>query len=496
MRAYEQLTQRFGRISAIDNALGILDWDHSVMMPEGAASGREDQSAVLRGLSHELMTAADMPELLAAARADQTGLDAWQSANLMEMRRVHAGAAALPADLVEAVSRANARCEMLWRGARAASDFSLVRDALGEVLTLQRRVGEAKGAASGLSAYDALLDAYDPGLTRASLDTLFAPLRCELPGLLGGALEAQARRPAPLPFGGPFPVETQRRIGAKILGALGFDFNRGRFDVSLHPFCGGAAGDVRITTRYDEADFRGSLMGLMHEGGHALYEQGRPAAWLGQPAGEARGMSMHESQSLLMEKFAGLSREFLGWLAPVVRDAFGASGPAWTGENLFADFARVRPGFIRVDADEVTYPAHVLARYALESAMISGDIAVADLPGAFNAQIKELLGLDVPDDRRGCLQDIHWHTGLWGYFPTYCVGAMTAAQFFDAIGRAEPGLPDALAHGDFSTLRRWLSANVHSRASSASAARIVEDATGSPLDPRRYLEHLRRRYIG
>lgn len=277
--------------------------------------------------------------------------------------------------------------------------------------------------------------------------------------------------------------------------AVGFDFERGRLDVSLHPFCGGATDDVRITTRYDEDDCMRALMGVLHETGHALYEQGRPSAWRHQPVGSARGMSLHESQSLLVEMQACRSREFCEFLAPVLRSEFHGEGPAWEAENLHRLATRVEPGFIRVDADEVTYPAHILLRYELETAMIVGDLAVADLPAAFNDGMKRLLGLDVPNDRLGCLQDIHWPGGAFGYFPTYTLGALAAAQLFAAACERHPGIPDALARGDFSELRGWLRENVHAKASFLETDELLVEATGRPLGAEAFLRHLDRRYL-
>ena len=276
---------------------------------------------------------------------------------------------------------------------------------------------------------------------------------------------------------------------------FGFDFNRGRLDVSLHPFCGGATNDVRLTTRYDEADFTRALMGVLHETGHALYEQGRPAPWLAQPVGAARGMAVHESQSLIVEMQASRSRPFMEFLAPVVREAFGGQGAAWGADNLHRLYTRVEPGFIRVDADEVTYPAHVILRYRLEKAMIAGDLALGDLPGAWADGMRTLLGIVPPDDRRGCLQDIHWPSGGWGYFPTYTLGAAIAAQLFDAASRALPDLLPGLARGDFAPLVGWLGANIHGKGSLLGTADLLREATGRPLDPAVYRRHLERRYL-
>jgi carboxypeptidase Taq len=493
--AYDALERHFARLAAVEDALGILHWDAQTMMPAGAEASRSDQLATLEAIAHDTLTAPEVGELLEAAAAGDTDLDPWRSANLREMRRRHVHAAAVPADLVEASGRAAFRSEMVWREARAQSDFALLRPHLAEVLSLQRQVGQAKGAVLGLSPYDALLDSYDPGLRQATIDPLFADLRRELPGLIAEARNAQDRLPAVLPLKGPFPVEVQKGIGEALMRAVGFDLERGRLDVSLHPFCGGASDDVRITTRYDEGAFVQALMGVLHESGHALYEQGRPQAWRRQPVGAARGMSLHESQSLLLEMQAGRSPEFLAYLAPLVREAFGGSGPAWTAQNLHRLYTRVEPGFIRVDADEVTYPAHILVRYALETAMIAGDLRVDDLPGAFNAGIAELLGLTVPNDRLGCLQDIHWPGGSFGYFPTYTLGAMAAAQLFEAACRREPGIPDDLRKGEFGRLVAWLREHVHAKGSLLSTEDLLVEATGRPLDAGTFRDHLRRRYV-
>ena len=494
-RAYDALERRFARLAAIEDALGILHWDAETMMPAAAEAGRSDQLATLEAIAHDTLTAPDTGDLLDAAAADEALLDPWRRANLREMRRRYLHAAAVPADLVEANARAVFRSEMVWREARAASDFALLRPHLSEVLSLQRQVGEAKGAALGLSPYDALLDSYDPGLRRATIDPVFARLRAGLPELIAEARAAQERLPAAVPLDGPFPVAVQKALGEALMRAVGFDFARGRLDVSLHPFCGGATEDVRITTRYDEGGFIQALMGVLHESGHALYEQGRPPEWRRQPVGAARGMSLHESQSLLLEMQAARSPEFLAYLAPLVADAFGRNGPAWTPQNLHRLMTRVEPGFIRVEADEVTYPAHILLRYELETAMIAGDLAVGDLPGAFNAGMAELLGLEVPNDRLGCLQDIHWPGGSFGYFPTYTLGAMMAAQLFEAACRAEPKIPADLGKGDFARLVSWLRQSVHGKASLLTTEELLVAATGRPLHADTFRSHLRRRYI-
>jgi carboxypeptidase Taq len=465
------------------------------MMPDGASDDRADQLAALGVIGHEMMTAPDMAELLSRAEEGRAGLDPWRAANLREMRHAWIHANALPSELVEARTRASSACEMAWRGAKKNADFKALLPTLTEVVTITRRVGEAKAAALGLPLYDALLDEYEPGGRSARIDTLFGELKSFLPALLQQVMEAQRRAGEALPLDGPFPVEAQRLLGVEMTKTLGFDFHHGRLDISAHPFTGGTADDVRITTRYDESDFARALMGVLHETGHALYEAGRPRDWRRQPVGNARGMVLHESQSLLMEMQACRSDAFIAFAAPRMRAAFGKSGPAWEAGNIHRIYTKVAPGFIRVDADEVTYPLHIMLRYRLERAVLGGDLALADLPGAWNDGMKELLGIVPPDDSVGCLQDIHWPDGAWGYFPTYTLGALAAAQLFAAAGKAVPDLMAAIGRGDFAPLLGWLRTNVHGKGSIADTDTILSQATGAPLGTAAFKAHLETRYL-
>jgi carboxypeptidase Taq len=493
--AYQDLTARFHRIGVIEDALGILHWDQATLMPEGSAPARAEQIATLSVLRHELLTESEIGDLIDAGDGGGEDEDGWQHANLREMRRNYLHATAVPADLVEARSRADAACELIWRSARTDNDYASLLPSFEEVLRLAREVAAAKSAKLGLSPYDALLDSYEPGARSEAIDTVFADLAAFLPGFLQEVLEAQRTRPEPLMPEGPFPVETQNALGRQLMRAIGFDFDRGRLDISHHPFCGGSTGDIRITTRYDEADFTSSLMGILHETGHAMYEAGLPEAWRYQPVGGALGMAIHESQSLLIEMQVCRSRPFLAYAGPLMQKAFDGSGPAWELENLYRLYTRVEPGFIRVDADEVTYPAHIILRYRLERALIGGDLALADLPAAWNDGMKELLGIVPPDDRLGCLQDIHWPGGDFGYFPTYTMGAIAAAQIYAAARRGNPDLEESIARGDFAPLMGWLRTHVHSQGSRQVADDLLTAATGEPLNPVLFEAHLRERYL-
>lgn len=493
--AYGALKDRFHRLSALYGAQAVLHWDRATMMPDGGARARAEQQATLSLIAHETLTSPEVSDLLASAAETAAELGDWDRANLAEMRRVHAHATATPADLVTRLSRQKSSTEMLWRKARAANDYASLAPALDTLIALIREQAAAKADAFGLDPYDALLDGFDPGRRAAEIDTLFAELAGFLPGLLQEVMEKQKSGPAALPVEGPFPLPLQEKLGREVMALMGFDFAHGRLDVSHHPFTGGVPEDSRITTRYNEGDFTESLMAVIHETGHSLYERGLPEEWRGQPVGRARGMTIHESQSLLFEMQAGRTAPFIAFLAPRLKSLFGGEGPAWEPDNLLRHYRRVRPGLIRVQADEVTYPLHVMLRYRLERAMIAGTLRAADLPAAWNEGMKSLLGIVPPDDADGCMQDIHWPSGSFGYFPTYTLGALAAAQLFAAAKRANAGLEEALGRGDFSPLVTWVRANVHGQGSRMTPDEIVAGATGEALGTSAFRRHIEARYL-
>ncbi|MEM1030661.1 MAG: carboxypeptidase M32 [Myxococcota bacterium] len=493
MNAYETLERRFARLSTLGEIQAVMQWDTATVMSAAAASSRADQMALLHVMQQEVLTAPDIFDLLGAAEEEE--LDAWARANLREMTRRVQHASAVPTETVAAFARTSARCEHRWRAARDDDDFAGVAPLLGDVVSLVREIGAAKGEVLGVTPYEALLDAFEPGIREADIDPHFDALGAWLPGFREEVAAAQAKRPAVLPLAGPFDVSAQRTLGEALMRVVGFDFEGGRLDVSRHPFCGGNPDDIRITTRYDPADFASALMGVLHESGHAMYERQRPSAWRRQPVGEARGMAVHESQSLLIEMQACRSRAFATFVAPRLREAFGGSGPAWEADNMYRRNTVVAPGFIRVDADEVNYPAHVLLRYQLERALVAGTLDVADLPEAWAEASRRHLGLSPPDDRRGCLQDIHWFDGAFGYFPSYTLGAMLAAQLFAAADRALGDVSGDLARGDFRPLVAWLGEHVHQHGSRYTTPELVEVATGMPLGITAYQAHLRERYV-
>ena len=494
--AYRSLEKTFRQLSNVEAAVGVLRWDSATMMPSGGAEARAEQLATLDGLAHEIITAPALGDRLDAAEAARDGLDDWQAVNLDLMRRRWRRAAALSPALVDAFARATAACEMQWREARPANEFAAVAPALEAVVALVREIAAARGEALGLDPYDALLDGHDRGATRAAIDPIFADLHAFLPAFTEQVLELQARGPNAVRPAGPFAVPELHRLAERLMGIVGFEADHGRLDVSHHPFTGGVPDDVRITTRYRADDFTESVMAVLHETGHALYERGLPAAWRHQPVGEAQSMSLHESQSLLIEMQVCRGPEFLTFATPLMREMLGGEGPAWEGENLHRLYVRVERGLIRVDADEVTYPAHVMVRYDLEKALIEGTLQVAELPGAWARAMEERLNLTPPDDRDGCMQDIHWFAGEFGYFPTYTLGALAAAQLFAAAKRADAGILAAISKGSFKPLLGWLRDNVHALGARYSRDELLKRASGGPLDAAAFKNHLQTRYLG
>lgn len=495
MTAYAQLAENFSKVSALEESSAILGWDMQTMMPRGSGDGRAEQMAALHGMVQDILTDQSLSELFLLAEREKTS-DPWQRANIREMRRIWVHANATPKDLQQALVKSRLKTEMVWREARPQNNFKMLRGPLEQLLRLTREQARIKAENLGCKPYEALLDEYEPGLRVKDLDVLFDDLSQFLPKLLGQILEKQKNKTIPPLPQGPFPIESQKELCLKLMRVAGFDFERGRLDVSAHPFCGGVADDIRITTRYREDDFMQSLMSLLHECGHALYEFGLPKNWRYQPVGKARGMAMHESQSLLLEMQACRSFEFMQFLAPQLKQAFPARAESFSAENLYAWQTEVQPSLIRVEADEVTYPLHIILRYRLEKAMIEGNLEIEDLPGAFNQGMQDLLGITPPDDRDGCMQDVHWPSGAFGYFPTYTLGAMIAAQLFAAAEKTIPGLRRDLKEGNFKRLVSFLREQVHQQASFLLTQDLIAAATGERLNSAVYKNHLRARYLG
>ncbi len=490
--AYDQVTSAYARIYNFQHLGSLAGWDQAANMPPGGNEARASAMSELMALLHRMRTDPRLADDL--SRAEQEPLSAHQRANLREIRRDWRSANALPEALVQRQQMARARCEHAWRSQRPANDWKGFVANFREVLTNTREEAKLLSQQTGLSRYDAMLDQYEPGMRCVTLDRVFGELRQWLPGLIQRVVDKQSREPLVQPVG-PFPLAAQRALCEQVVRWLGFDFNAGRLDVSTHPFCGGVPEDVRMTTRFHEDDFLGSLMGTIHETGHGRYEQNLPREWLGQPVANARSMALHESQSLSFEMQLGSHPGFMAHLAPMVAHAFGG-GPAYTAQNMHRLVTRVKPGFIRVDADEVTYPAHIILRYEIERPLIEGEIEPEDVPALWDAKMSELLGVDTRGNfKDGPLQDVHWPEGMLGYFPCYTLGAMYAAQWFAAMRRATPTLDDSIASGDLSVVFDWLRSNIWSQASLWTTDELTIRASGEVLNPAFFKAHLEARYL-
>ena len=491
---YEQLEQEFRRLHAFRGALSLLRWDAAVMMPRGSADVRGEQLAALETEHHALLTTPKVARLLERAEAGASQLEDWPLANLREMRRQRDHAIATPPSLISRLAKATARAEVFWVEAKKANDFKLLAPHLEEVVHLVRDKAALLGQARGLAPYDALVDGFTPGISVADIDTIFKALSRKLPGLINQAIEVQAAHP-PTPLAGKFSVARQRSLAVDVLKALGFPFDRGRLDESEHPFTEGVPGDMRVTTRIDPDDIFSGLLGALHETGHAMYDLGLPQEWRDQPVGRDRGMALEESQSLLVEMTVCRSRSFVRYVQPLLARHFGVSGPEWDIENVYAHLNRVKRGLIRVDADELTYPLHIMLRYEIEKQLLSGELAVRDLPEAWNAGMEQRLGIRPANDMEGCLQDIHWAVGSFGYFPSYALGAVIAAQLYESLRTDVPALDEQLARGEFSGLLDWLRTNVYGLGSKMLVQDLLKGATGKPLSATSFIRYVEAKYL-
>jgi len=491
---YEQLEQEFRRLHAFRGALSLLRWDAAVMMPRGSADVRGEQLAALETEHHALLTTPKVARLLERAEAAASQLDDWPLANLHEMRRQRDHAIATPPSLIARLAKATARAEVYWVEARKAGDFKILAPHLEEVVHLVRDKAALLGQARGLAPYDALVDGFTPGVTMADIDTIFKALSRKLPGLINQAIEVQAAH-APVPLAGKFTAARQRSLCVDVLKALGFPFDRGRLDESEHPFTEGVPGDIRVTTRFDLSDPFSGLLGAVHETGHAMYDLGLPVKWRDQPVGRDRGLALEESQSLLFEMNLCRSRSFVKYLRPLLEKYLQVSGPEWEEGNLYRHLIRVRRSTIRMDADELTYPVHIMLRYELEKKILEGSLPVAELPEAWNANLEQRLNIRPGSDVDGCLQDIHWAVGHFGYFPSYALGAVIAGQLNEAMRAARPALDEEIAAGQFGGVMDWLRDNVHGVGGRLPVQELMKQATGKPLTAAAYLRYLEAKYL-
>lgn len=490
--AYDELRGLLKERATLSSVVALLGWDQETMMPRKAAPFRAQEISMLGTLAHRKATDPRVGELLAACEADpQLAADPEATANLREIRWDYERALRLPPELVAEIGETGSLAMEAWKEARERSDFSEFLPWLEKQIRLNLRKAECYGTPEGGEPYDALLEDYEPGMTSAELERIFEPLREALVPLIED-LTGSENPPSEAPAKVRLPLDLQQGFNRIVLERLGFDMNAGRLDISTHPFSTGLApGDTRITTRYREDGFLEALGSTMHEAGHGLYEQGLPKSKLhGQPLGDAASLGIHESQSRLWENQVGRSLAFWKWALPEAKRTFGAPLEPFSAEELYGAVNTVRPNLIRVESDEATYNLHVMLRFDLERAMIRGELAASDLPGAWNERIKKDLGLDVPGDREGCLQDIHWSMGSFGYFPTYSLGNLYAAQLWEATTAALPDLQEQIGRGEFGALLDWLRESVHAHGRRFPASELCLRVTGQPLGHEALMRHL------
>jgi carboxypeptidase Taq len=498
MNAYKTVEKFLRRVSRLQHLNAMAGWDQAVMMPPGGAEARGAAMSELAVVVVETMHSPQLADALKAAEDEAHMLDEWQKANLREAKAFHARFTAVDPKLVEELTSTALSTEVAWRELRHQNNWKDFAPRLKKLLSLVREESRQRSMATGLPPYEALMSLYEPGLRLETVEKVFGELGRVLPGVLNEILEVQPRRNS-VELGRKVPVERQRGMMKQFMDWIGFSFHHGRLDESHHPFCGGVPQDVRLTTRYSEEDFLSGLMGVMHETGHARYEQGLPSQWADQPVGTARGMAMHESQSLFVEMQIGRSREFFNYATPILKENLADSNDPkdfWTARNLFHLGSKVAPGLIRVDADEVTYPAHIILRFEIEKALIEGQMEVEDLPEIWDQKMRLLLGVStLGDDRNGCMQDVHWPSGAFGYFPSYTLGALVAAQLFAELEKEQPAVRENIAKGEIAPVMAWLKTNVWENASKYPTEELLKKVTGQGFTCAPFISHVRDRYL-
>lgn len=502
--AYAEVCKLLEKTATLASVGSLVSWDQETYMPHAAAGNRAEQLSLMAGLVHQHKTSPRIGELLSELEADKSLEEKGMSevaANVREMRRDFDLATKLPESLVSELAKVGSQSQEVWKEARQKSDFGMFAPWLEKMIALQRQKAQCYGIA-GVEGkpgelYDALLDEYEPGMTAAAIEATFTPLRTQLTDLLKRVKESKTKVNTKI-LDIKVDQAKQHAFGQKVLTAMGFDMNAGRLDTTAHPFCTGIApGDTRLTTRYKGDRWTDALYGTMHEGGHGIYEQGLPKlangkrpAMFGTPLAEAISLGIHESQSRMWENLVGRSKSFCKWALPQLQKDYGKSFKKYTVKDLYAAVNTSTPSLIRVEADESTYNMHIMIRFEMERALMAGSMKVADVPGEWNKRYEEYLGIKVPDDRRGCLQDVHWSFGLFGYFPTYTLGNLYASQFWEKINADLPELSKQIAKGKFLELRDWLNENIHKHGKRYRAADLCKKVTGKELSAEPLLRHL------
>ena len=490
---FEKLSREFREIATLGTCEAILSWDEVTYMPQGGADHRANQKALLAGIFHKKATSPAIGQWLSELESSELAKNGNpQAANVREIRRQYDKMVKLPESLVTEFTRVTSLAHPIWVEARKNNDFKSFLPSLEKIIDLCRQKAEAIGYKE--EPYDALMDDYEPNTTSKQVEKVFTALRADLVPVLDSITRGTRKSPVEI-VERKYPTAAQQAFSELAARAIGYNFKSGRLDVTTHPFCTHIGpGDVRITTRYNENRFNDAFFGVLHEAGHGIYEQNLRTDEFGLPTGEACSLGIHESQSRMWENFVGRSKPFWEHFFPEARKAF----PEALGKVALDDFYfavnDVRPSFIRVEADEVTYNLHIMLRFEMELALIRGDLAAKDAPAAWNEKFKHYFGLDVKKDADGCLQDVHWSAGLFGYFPTYALGNLYAAQFFAQADKDLGGLHAQFAKGSFEPLRKWLTEKIHVHGRRYPAPELVQSVTGKPLSAEPLIAYLKGKF--
>ena len=491
---YHRLIAEIKQISLLGSCASVLGWDKQTYMPKGGAGHRAEQLALLVGMIHERATAPQIGDYLAEIENSDLVSDPYSEAavNVRELRRDYDRAIKLPRSLVEELARVATISQQVWREAREKSDYALFQPHLKKILDLKHQQVRALG--NGETPYDTLLDDYEPGETSENLTRVFSGLRDELVELVGAIAES-GKKPDENILTRTYPIDQQEAFGKIAAAQIGFNFDNGRLDITTHPFCSGIGpGDTRLTTRYNTHHFSESFFSIMHEAGHGIYDQGLNDEYYGTPMGSSISLGIHESQSRMWENFVGRSEAFWAHFFPKVQAAFPDALSDVSQRDFYGAINAVAPSFIRVEADEATYNLHIMLRFELEQALIDGGLKAEDVPGVWNETFEKYLGITPPDDTQGCLQDIHWSGGGIGYFPTYALGNLYAAQFFEQARQDVGDLDAQFAEGVFEPLKNWLTEKIYSQGQRYRANELIEVVTGKPLSHEPLMRHLRAKY--
>lgn len=493
MSSYNKLKKSFSKLSHLHYIQRILMWDEAVMMPEGSGLYRAEAVATFNQLMQKSIISKKTSSLIEAAKKESLS-SPWDKANLALMEKKYILSSCIPSELTAKSTKAMLTAFQAWRKYREQNNWHNFLPYLKKSFYFVHEIADRKSQVLQLSPYEVLMDGFSPGLTQNKVDKIFSILQERIPTLRKRIIEKQ-RNDSIIELAESYPVQKQTELGLFLMRAMHFDFNHGRLDVSHHPFCDGIPVDIRITTRYDENNFLGSLFGIIHETGHALYEQGMPKEWVFQPVGQTQSKALHESQSLLFEYEVCHSRAFLEFLEEKISQVFGSSRSLST-DNLYRLIARVKTNLIRVDADEVSYPLHVILRYEIEKKLFQGEIEIEDLPSIWNEQMLKYFDVSTEGNYKdGVMQDMHWSWGYFGYFPSYTFGQLMAAQLYSIFSKDNGDFSSQLKLGNFSLLHKWLQKNVYSYGSSISSDELLLKTTGETLNPDYFIKRVESRYL-